>query len=84
MGDTIQVAQGPDVGCSKVFDGYNQGIQAGWSDLYGNTLVCQWLDITDIPPGDYRLKVALNPSRELEAITVVNNTAVVPVTIPAP
>jgi hypothetical protein len=84
MEDTIQVAQGPDVGCSKVFDCYNQGIQAGWSDLYGNTLDCQWLDITDIPPGDYRLKVSLNPSRELEEITFDNNTAVVPVTIPAP
>jgi len=22
--------------------------QAGWSDLYGNTLDCQWLDITDV------------------------------------
>ncbi|HEX2686283.1 MAG TPA: lysyl oxidase family protein, partial [Kofleriaceae bacterium] len=56
MEDTIQVAQGPEVGCSKVYDCYTQGIQAGWSDLYGNTLDCQWLDITGIAPGNYQLK----------------------------
>jgi len=80
----IQVAEGPDVGCSKVHGCYNQGIQAGWSDLYGNTLDCQWLDITEVPAGDYRLKVSLNPSHELEEVTFNNNTAIVPVTIPAP
>jgi hypothetical protein len=84
MEDTIQVAQGPDVGCSKVYDCYNQGIQAGWSDLYGNTLDCQWLDITEVPAGAYQLKVSLNPSRELQEVTFDNNTATIPVTIPPP
>ena len=83
MEDTIQVAEGPEVGCSKVHDCYNQGIQAGWSDLYGNTLDCQWLDITDVTPGEYRLRVSLNPSQELQEVTFENNTATVPVTIPA-
>ena len=84
MEDTIQVAQGPEVGCSKMFDCYNQGIQAGWSDLYGNTLDCQWLDITDLPAGPYRLRVSLNPGQQVQEVTFDNNTAVVPVTIPAP
>lgn len=82
MEDTIQVAQGPNVGCSKVYDCYNQGIQAGWSDLYGNTLDCQWLDITDIAPGNYQLKVSLNPSNSFQEVSFDNNTAIVPVTIP--
>lgn len=82
MEDTIQVAQGPDVGCSKVYDCYNQGIQAGWSDLYGNTLDCQWLDITDIPAGNYQLKVSLNPGNSLQEVSFDNNSATVPVTIP--
>jgi hypothetical protein len=82
MEDTIQVAQGPDVGCSKVYDCYNQGIQAGWSDLYGNTLDCQWLDITDVLPGNYRLQVSLNPTRSFQEVTFDNNTATVPVVIP--
>jgi hypothetical protein len=82
MEDTVQVAQGPEVGCSKIHDCYNQGIQAGWSDLYGNTLDCQWLDITDVTPGEYRLRVSLNPSHELQEVTFDNNTATIPVTIP--
>jgi uncharacterized cysteine cluster protein YcgN (CxxCxxCC family) len=84
MEDTIQVAQGPGVGCSKVYDCYNQGIQPGWSDLYGNTLDCQWLDITDVRPGNYQLRVSLNPNAALQEVTLDNNTAIVPVTIPAP
>ncbi|HWU90003.1 MAG TPA: lysyl oxidase family protein [Kofleriaceae bacterium] len=82
MEDTIQVAQGPDVGCSKIYNCYNQGIQAGWSDLYGNTLDCQWLDITGVPSGNYRLQVSLNPNHAFQEVTFDNNTASVPVVIP--
>lgn len=31
-----------DYGCE------NQGVSAGWGDLYGSSLVCNWVDITDI------------------------------------
>lgn len=82
MEDTRQVHQGPTVGCSKVYDCYNQGIQPGWSDLYGNALDCQWLDITGVPPGDYQIEVTLNPTRAFEEVTLDNNTSVAPVTIP--
>ncbi|MSP60807.1 MAG: hypothetical protein EXR72_10790 [Myxococcales bacterium] len=60
----------------------NQGIQAGWSDLYGNALDCQWLDVTGIPSGNYQLRVSLNPSHAFEEASFDNNTATVPVTIP--
>jgi hypothetical protein len=83
MEDTRQYAQGPTVSCSKRFTCQDQGIQAGWSDLYGNALDCQWLDITDVPPGDYKIRVTLNPNRAFEEVTLDNNTAIVPVTIPA-
>lgn len=82
MEDTIQVAPGPGVECSKIHDCYNQGIEAGWSDLYGNALDCQWLDITDIAAGNYQLKVSLNPNSAFQEVSFDNNTAVVPVTIP--
>lgn len=84
MEDTQRVVEGPAVQCSKQFNCDEQGIQRGWSDLYGNTLDCQWLDITDVPPGDYRIQVTLNPSRALQEVTLDNNTASVPVTIPPP
>ncbi len=82
MEDTQQVLQGPNVACNKAYDCSNQGIQAGWSDLYGNALDCQWLDITDVPAGDYFLRVTVNPNRAFEEISVGNNTTTVPVTIP--
>lgn len=84
MEDTERVADGPGVACDKKYDCSNQGIQAGWSDIYGNALDCQWLDITELPAGDYALRVSVNPSRTFEEVSYDNNTATVPVTIPAP
>ncbi len=81
MEDTRQVAEGPNVPCRKRYSCSEQGIQPGWGDLYGNSLDCQWLDITEVPAGDYQLRVTLNPQRALEEVTTDNNTAIVPVQI---
>ena len=59
-----------------------QGISPGWSDLYGNGLDCQWIDVTDVPPGKYELRVDLNPSRTFQELTFDNNSASVEVTVP--
>ena len=40
-----------------------QGISANCGDVYGRHLDCQWVDITDIPPGTYILRLQVNPSR---------------------
>ncbi len=82
MEDTVQVIEGPNVGCNKVYSCEEQGIQAGWSDLYGNQLDCQWLDITDVPSGDYTLEVSVNPNRAFEEMSQENNTILVPLSIP--
>jgi hypothetical protein len=84
MEDTVQVHLGQGVGRDKAFDCTNQGIQRGWSDLYGNGLDCQWLDITDVPAGNYQLTATVNPNRSLEEVSFDNNTSTVPVTIRAP
>ena len=52
----------PDVGPPH-YDCTNQGISAGWADLYQPQLPCQWLDVTGVPPGAYTLRVTVNPSR---------------------
>jgi hypothetical protein len=39
----------------------NQGISSGWQDVYGGHLDCNWIDITDVPPGDYVLRISVNP-----------------------
>jgi len=38
----------------------NMGISSGCYDVYGVGTQCQWIDITDVPDGDYRLAVIIN------------------------
>jgi len=63
-----------------------QGIQRDWGDLYPETLPCQWIDVTDVAPGAYRLCVEINyPSPfRLPESRVDNNAGCVDVTITAP
>lgn len=56
----------------------NQGITAGWSDIYNRGLDCQWIDITGVAPGDYQLRVNVNDSRQVTVESNYdNNTAIV-------
>lgn len=79
--DSEQSAVGPGVACEAAHDCSSQGLQAGWADIYSYDLDCQWLDITDVPPGQYVLQVALNPGRLFEEVSYDNNRTSVPVTI---
>ena len=36
----------------------NMGISPGCSDQYASNYDCQWIDITDLPDGDYWLTVS--------------------------
>lgn len=38
----------------------NMGITAGCRDTYGSSLACQWIDITNVPAGEYYLVVRTN------------------------
>lgn len=57
------------------------GISAGWGDLYGSELDCQWIDITDVPPGPYVLEIAIDEGHLLDELDVTNNTASVQVNL---
>jgi hypothetical protein len=65
----------------------NQGISLGWEDVYGSYLDCQYIDITDVAPGNYSLRIAVNlPLPETAVAPLVerdydNNVLEVPVTI---
>lgn len=61
----------------------NQGIQMGWADIYSSGLDCQWVDITDVPPGDYVLHIAINGLHILNELDYSNNVIDVPLTVPA-
>src|SRR6185436_6914148 len=59
----------------------NQGISAGCSDLYGANLGCQYLDITDVPSGNYVLRVTIDPFGRISELSESNNVAQQSVTI---
>lgn len=67
----------PDV----YYDCGNQGISVGWEDVYDESLDCQWIDVTDLSPGDYTLSVTVNAQHRLQEKGAAPDTATVPVTI---
>lgn len=61
----------------------NQGITRGWADTYDSYLDCQWIDITDVPPGDYQIRVELDLLDRIPELDETDNVQVVPVHIPS-
>jgi Lysyl oxidase len=85
MTDSVPVASSaPRKYCCSADCGNVQGIQHGWGDLYPAGLPCQWIDVTDVPPGDYDLCVTLNYLQLFPESDTSNNEACRPVTIAAP
>lgn len=66
------------------YDCGNQGIEMGWQDVYAHNLPCQWIDVTDVTPGDYRLHISLNTEHYLPESNYDNNDLYVDVTVPPP
>jgi len=60
----------------------NQGLTSGWADLYDSALDCQWVDITDVAPGPYSLRITVNPDGILQETNLENNQVEFPVQIP--
>jgi lysyl oxidase len=42
-----------------------QGISVGWGDVYSSSLPGQWVDVTDVPDGDYCLVSTVDPANRL-------------------
>lgn len=72
----------PSAGPPSGYDCGYMGITAGWEDIYDKSLDCQWLDISGVPAGRYFLRVTVNPNRTFGEANYVNNTTMVPLTIP--
>jgi hypothetical protein len=67
------------------FDCHFQGISPGWADLYDRSLDGQWVDVTDVAPGDYTLVIIVNANGAFdEGLDLYENVARIPVTIPPP
>lgn len=52
------------------------GISVNCSDIYRYNIDCQWVDISELKPGIYRMKVSVNPEFKVAEITFDNNAAV--------
>lgn len=59
-----------------------QGIHVGWMDLYTRNLACQYVDVTDVAPGRYRLRASVNVSRYIRESRYDDNTTELLVDIP--
>ena len=81
--DSVQI--NPSAGPPK-YTCSNQGISAGWSDVYDASLDCQWIDVTGVQPGNYLLRVTinggLNGAHVFAESDYSDNTVIVNVTIP--
>ena len=60
----------------------NQGIHAGSFDLYTRDLDCQYIDVTDTPPGHYRIRARVNTERHLAESNYDDNESFLEVEIP--
>lgn len=72
----------PTASATRKYTCSNNGLQAGWADVYNQNLDCQFVDITGVPSGNYYLQMTVNPDALLTEADLGNNTVLVPVNIP--
>jgi hypothetical protein len=67
---------------SRTVKRFDSGVSVGWADVYPAGLHGQELDVTGVPPGQYRLQIEVDPLRLLTEKTRDNNTVSILVNVP--
>jgi hypothetical protein len=68
-GSQIQRCKEGQPNASSVFE----GISRGWMDVYGANLPFQWVDVSDVAPGSYRLGAQMDPDNYVLESSEANN-----------
>jgi len=55
----------------------NQGIKVAYADQYVPLLACQYVQMTDVPEGDYILEIQVNPEQLFPELDYTNNASAV-------
>jgi hypothetical protein len=76
--DTEQVRAGA---LSHSYSCANQGMSAGWADVYSRGLPCQWIDVTSVPTGTYTLRVVVDPTHRFADSDLTDNEFTATVTL---
>lgn len=72
--DSIQVSTASSVRDQPLFTCSNQGISAGWADVYHDRLPGQYVVIDDIPNGTYKLTITVDYGTMIPETNEQNNT----------
>lgn len=66
----------PYTGCgTRKSRTFKMGVSMGWADVYPATIAYQWIDVTTLPTGDYRLCTTPNPEGAWLEADYTNNSA---------
>lgn len=69
----LQDDQNFEVGRPRRYNCQDQGLSRGWADVYGLDTPCQWIDVTDLPSGEYTLRITVNPQHGFVESSYDNN-----------
>jgi hypothetical protein len=85
--DTTKVSSLPGAPSQPVYSvcgRFVQGMSVGWGDTYGAHLSGQWIVVTDVPDGTYRLRIDVDPKGLLREANETDNASCVLLSIKQP
>jgi hypothetical protein len=85
VGDTPFASRRFDEECEKFNSTaaeVTMGVAAGWRDVYTSGTAFQWVDVSDVAPGDYLIRSEVDPEDVIDESDEANPPANVPFTIP--